>query len=376
MKEMLEKMKNVCVVLSVIIVFGISFSACHKTDKPIVLDTEVIGFDDFGNALLKLTPKEMADAGFELGDVLQMASSDTVFSLPYYDGYYCGFGGIQVISYNVYPNVMIASSFSPIPDNLGIVAGAKLSFSMFEKGGAIDIQQAMGVSYSNDIADYQNDAVRFANAREVKFGRIAEGRLFRTASPFDDLNNRAFYVSSFLQEKGVGCVLDLADDEERLQSLVDSMPEYSRWLYESGCVVPCKINANYRSDETDAKMLKGMVEMCEKPGPYVVHCLEGKDRTGYACAVLEAICGASYAEIVVDYMLTYENYYNYNQYNNPTFYNIIVSLRLNDALMYYCGIDDESLLPTIDLEASVRRFMLNHGLTETEIDHLQHVLCD
>ena len=59
-----------------------------------------------------------------------------------------------------------------------------------------------------------------------------------------------------------------------------------------------------------------------------------------------------------------------------TFYNIIVSLRLDDALMYYCGIDDERLLPTIDLEASVRRFMLNHGLTETEIDHLQHVLCD
>ena len=122
MKEMLKRMKNVCVVLSVFIVFGISFSACHKTDKPIVLDTEVIGFDDFGNALLKLTPKEMADAGFELGDVLQMASSDTVFSLPYYDGYYCGFGGIQAVSYNDYPNVFIASSFSPVPDNLGIVA--------------------------------------------------------------------------------------------------------------------------------------------------------------------------------------------------------------------------------------------------------------
>ena len=75
-------------------------------------------------------------------------------------------------------------------------------------------------------------------------------------------------------------------------------------------------------------------------------------------------------------MLTYENYYNYNQYNNPTFYNIIVSLRLNDALMYYCGIDDESLLPTIDLEASIHKFMLENGLTEAEIDQLQHVLCD
>ena len=376
MKEMFKRTKNTCIGLLVILSFGVCLSACHKTDKPIVLDTEVIGFDDFGNALLKISPKEMSDAGFELGDVIQLANCDTMFSLPYYDGYYCSFGGIQVVSYNDYPNVMIASSFSTVPDNLGIAEGAKLSFSMFEKGGAIDVQNAMGVSYSNDFADYQNDTVKFANARNVVTGRIAEDRLFRTASPFDDLNDRAFYVSSYLQKNGVRCVLDLADDEGKLQSMVDGMPEYSRWLYESGCVVPCKVNANYRSDEMNAKMLKGMVEMCEKPGPYVVNCLEGKDRTGYACAILEAICGASYAEIVDDYMQTYENYYNYNQYNNPTFYNTIISLRLNDALMYYCGIDDESLLPTIDLEASVRRFMLNHGLTETEIDQLQQALCD
>ena len=376
MKEMFKRTKNTCIGLLVILSFGVCLSACHKTDKPIVLDTEVIGFDDFGNALLKISPKEMSDAGFELGDVIQLANCDTMFSLPYYDGYYCSFGGIQVVSYNDYPNVMIASSFSTVPDNLGIAEGAKLSFSMFEKGGAIDVQNAMGVSYSNDFADYQNDTVKFANARNVVTGRIAEDRLFRTASPFDDLNNRAFHVSSYLQKNGVRCVLDLADDEGELQSMVDGMPEYSRWLYESGCVVPCKVNANYRSDEMNAKMLKGMTEMCEKPGPYVVNCLEGKDRTGYACAILEAICGASYAEIVDDYLQTYENYYSYNQYNNPAFCNTIISIRLNDALMFYCGIDDESLLPTIDLEASVRRFMLNHGLTETEIDQLQQALCD
>ena len=376
MKEMFKRTKNICIGLLVFLSFGVCLSACHKTEKPIVIDTEVMGFDDFGNALLKITPKEMSDAGFELGDVIQLANRDTIFCLPYYDGYYCSFGGIQVVSYNDYPNVMIASSFSTVPDNLGIAEGAKLSFSMFEKGGAIDVQNAMGVSYSNDFADYQNDTAKFANARNVLIGRLAEGRLFRTASPFDDLNNRAFHVSSYLQKNGVCCVLDLADDEGKLQSMVDGMPEYSRWLYESGCVVPCKINANYRSDEMNAKMLKGMVEMCEKPGPYVVNCLEGKDRTGYACAILEAICGASYAEIVDDYMRTYENYYNYNQYNNPTFYNTIINLRLNDALMFYCGIDDESLLPTIDLETSVRRFMLNHGLTETEIDQLQQALCN
>jgi protein tyrosine/serine phosphatase len=37
---------------------------------------------------------------------------------------------------------------------------------------------------------------------------------------------------------------------------------------------------------------------------YVVHCIEGKDRTGYVCALLEGLCGATYEEIVAASKLT------------------------------------------------------------------------
>ena len=46
-----------------------------------------------------------------------------------------------------------------------------------------------------------------------------------------------------------------------------------------------------------------------KPLKLYVHGLEGKDRTGFMCAVLQMLCGASYEEILEYYMKTYENYY-------------------------------------------------------------------
>lgn len=42
------------------------------------------------------------------------------------------------------------------------------------------------------------------------------------------------------------------------------------------------------------------------PGPYYIHCRLGTDRTGVTSAVLAALCGASWEEIVADYQKTNE----------------------------------------------------------------------
>lgn len=376
MKESLKNRKCSYRLFVLFLLLGLSISACRKTDNPTTLVAEVLEINDFGGALLKLSPEEMATAQFELGDVLQVAFNDTVLNIPYFDGFYCRVGDMQLTAYRNTPNIEFTAPFCGLSDELGVNEGTRLTIKMFEKGSALDVQRAMAMEFSNDIADYHNDTVKFANARMVKKGRIAENRLYRSSSPFDDTYCRAFCASSFLKNKGICSVLDLSDDEAKLQSMLEDMPEYSRQFYEAGGVVCCKLKVNYKSDETNEKMLKGILELVNKPGPYLVQCLEGKDRTGYACAILEAICGATFDEIVADYMLSYENYFNYNLSNNPTFYKTVISLRLYDALLYYCGIDDESHLSSVDLEALIHKFMLDHGLTEAEISQIQHALCD
>ena len=49
--------------------------------------------------------------------------------------------------------------------------------------------------------------------------------------------------------------------------------------------------------------------MTEHSGPCLIHCVEGKDRTGFVCALMLALAGASAQEIIDDYMITYYNYY-------------------------------------------------------------------
>lgn len=376
MKIMLKSRTRISVFCVFFLMLGISFSACHKAENTEIITTEVLRMNDFGGALLKLSPEDMYATHYELGDIFQVVVNDTVLYIPFFDGFYCRVGDMQLTAYRDTPNVEFTAPFCGLPDELGVKAGTKVTIRLSEKGGALDVQRNMAMKWSNDINDYRGDTVVFANARMVRLGRIAENRLYRSSSPFDDTYCRAFCASWFMKKNNVACVLDLSDDEEKLQSLIDDMPPYSRQFIEMGGTVCCKLKVNYKSEETNAKMLKGMIDMIEKPGPYMIQCLEGKDRTGYACTILEALCGANYSEIVADYMLSYENYFNYNQFNNPSFYNMIVSLRLNDALMYYCGIEDETLLPTINLETSIRKFMLDHGLTETEIDQLQRALCD
>lgn len=336
----------------------------------------VLKINDFGGAVLNLSPDDMANAGFDFGDVLQVEFNDTAFNMPYYDGFYAKIGDWQLASYLRREDVEMTSSISKLSSDLKVRVGTEVRITMYQKAGAIALQNAMSMRYSDDIADYGNDTVKFANVRVVQLGRMASNRLYRSASPFDNSHNRAAYVSAYMQNLGVACVLDLADNEDKVQSLLPELPAYSNQLVEEGKVVFCKLNANYKSDETNAKMLRGLMSMVEKPGPYLIHCLEGKDRTGYACAILEALCGATYDEIVNDYLITYDNYFGINPQNKPDVCKLILALRLNDALMFFCGVQDAASLRTIDLEAAIRQFMRKNGLTDAEIDRLQNALCE
>lgn len=45
--------------------------------------------------------------------------------------------------------------------------------------------------------------------------------------------------------------------------------------------------------------------------PYYIHCVEGKDRTGFVLAVLEGFASATYEEITSDFMKSYYNFYGF-----------------------------------------------------------------
>lgn len=351
-------------------------TSCSNDDSPNNQPIQkgiISSYNEYDGAMLNFTKADMDKAGFSLGDLISIAVDDKLFDVPYYDGYYTHSGELLLVAYPSYPSICFAASNTGLPEELRELEGHVVTIRMKEKGGCLDVQSAMSMTYSNDRNDYPtlSDA-EFSNARPVSAGNIASGVLYRCSSPFTNVINRAFYVSKYLENEKVKTVLNLADTEENMLSY--DMPPYSHTLWEEGKVILCPLKADPTAGDYNKRLIAALKELPSRPAPYVIHCMEGKDRTGYVCALLEGLCGATYEEIVADYLITYDNYYGVTPQKDHNVYETLVSLRLNPCLMYYADISDEALLPNVDYAKAFSNYLISHGMSQQQLDALIQAL--
>lgn len=372
----MKKQNRLVIRLAVFVSIISGIISCTKeinVDVGPMLEGTIAYYNEFGAAMLDFTEADMAEAGFTLGDVVTISVDSKEIDMPYYDGYYSRTGEYLCVAYPTYPSVCFTANNTGLPEELTGLEGHPVVIKMKEKGGSLDVQTALSMKYTYDRGDYGNlSDAEFANAREVIAGNIASGVLYRSSSPFCNDINRAGYVSKYLEEEMVLTVLNLADTEEKMLSY--DMPLYSRSLWEIGNVILCPLKADPTADDFNKRLIEALKELPSRPAPYVVHCMEGKDRTGYVCALLEGLCGAGYDEIVEDYLITYDNFYRINPAKNPELCNTLVSLRLNTCLMHYAGVSDETQLPQIDFATKFSDFLLSHGMSRGQLAALIQVL--
>ena len=367
---------RVKVLLFVLVSLLILVTSCATNDIPVeepILKGKITSYNEFGAAMLDFQEVDMEKAGFTLGDIISITIDDKEIVMPYYDGFYTRNGEYLCVAYPTYPSVCFTANNVGLPPELTGLEGHTVTVRMKEKGGSLDVQTALSMKYSNNRNDYPliSDAA-FANARAVSAGKIASGVLLRCSSPFCNDINRAYYVSEFLKQEKAKTVLNLADTEEKM--LTYDMPPYSRTLWEEGDVIICPLKADPTADDFNNRLIAALKELLSRPAPYAVHCMEGKDRTGYVCALLEGLCGATYEEMVTDYLITYSNYFHITPAKDPDICNALVSLRLNMCLMYYAGVSDESQLPNVDYAKAFSDFLLSHGMSRQQLDALIQVL--
>ncbi|MBO6168995.1 MAG: tyrosine-protein phosphatase [Bacteroidales bacterium] len=365
--------KNNFIALSLAVI--VCLISCHKSpDKNVpMLKGTVLSYNEFGAAMLDFTETDMAEAGFTLGDIISINIDNKDIVMPYYDGFYSRNGEYLCIAYPTYPSICFTANNTGLPEELQGLEGHAVIVRMEEKGGSINVQQALSMKYTNSRNNYSFlSNAEFANARAVEAGIIANGKLHRSSSPFCNDIGRADYVSEYLRDNSVRTVLNLADTEEKI--LAYEMPSYSRSLWEDGNVILCPLKADPTAEDYNSRLIKALIELPSHPAPYVVHCMEGKDRTGYVCALLEGLCGASYTEIVDDYLITYKNYYGKTPEKDSNVCSTLVSLRLNPCLMYYASISDEAKLPETDFVTSFSTYLLSQGMTSKQLEALIQAL--
>ena len=361
---------------------------------PELVSTAVMHELEFGGVYLDMTIDDFNALGFEYGDSVTVTFSNgyELQDLPYYNGYYTVTGNPLLVAYPGYPYIKVCINNG---DDLWKIAGLDENMTaavrLREAGRYADIQDARDIHDRDDRDEFPSDEV-FANFRAVRVSGLAENVLYRSASPCDNQHNRAPYVDALCKDAGIGYILNLADNADKITGYIAkdgfSSP-YFLSLYEDGKVDPIGLNMNYGSADFRAKLTAGLRKMAEEDGPYLVHCTEGKDRTGFVCLLLEALCGASYEEIVDDYMITYDNYYQITKEEKrllgaalPGFmsyygldtqkvgagaarYTVIVENVLDPMVQSLAQGDPD--FRTADLSRYAMRFLRDGGMSEAEI---------
>lgn len=243
--------------------------------------------------------------------------------------------------------------------------------------------KALKLKYSKNRDDYPSDVV-FANFRNVKVGNIKEGILYRGASSIDNSFGRAKYVDKLIEEVGVKFDVDLTDNDDKIKrhfSKKDFASNYFKSLYESGKTVLLHMDTNYREQKYRDRVVKALIAMSKNDGPYYVHCVEGKNRTGFVMAVIEGLAGASYDEIVKDHMITFANYYGITEETDKEKYDILKARYIDSMLRFIADSDPWTGNGTIELRDLdwvniMGRFLINNGMTEEDLHDWYEKLTD
>lgn len=357
-------------VILALILFVLMLSGCageNGSQEAPHAEGHVTEIEKYGHAVLDITVEDFTRAGFELGDVVTVTAGSYTGDMPYFNGYYVDKDEYMLRAYPGDENIAICINYGNFASASGVGPGDDVSLTLKEKAGALLLQEISDLEYTNERDDYPSDQV-FANFRPVSMGGIAEGRLYRSASPVNDQYGRAAYANALAEEAGISAVMNIASTDDEIAGYFAEegfQSDYYKSLYDAGKVIALGMPIDFSSDSFGEGIAKGLTFLSENEGPYLVHCNEGKDRAGFACMIIEALMGADPDEIRTDYMLSYVNYYGLEPGTDK--YNMIAEKNIDEMMRMIAGLDKEDPLEGADLKTAAETYLTAHGMSEEAI---------
>lgn len=373
----MNKVKNILLLVIVSVVLIIVLAGCRgnsgKQDA-LKIEGHVTEIEQYGHAALDITIDDFEDAGFQLGDVITVDAGSYTGDIPYLDGYYVDKGEYMVRAYPGDKNIALCINYGKFAETAKVDVGDAVTLTLKKKAGAITLQEINSLKYTNERDDYESDEV-FANFRPIVMGKIARGRLYRSASPVNNEFGRASYANAFAEANGIKSVMNLASTDDDIKGFIaekDFKSDYYKGLYDAGNVIALGLPIDYESDDFGKGIAKGLTFLSEHEGPYLVHCNEGKDRAGFASMVIEALMGASIKDIRDDYMQSYINYYGVDPGTKK--YEMIVEKNIDMMIREVAGFKDDAPLENVDLKTAAEEYLSAHGMSKDAIATLQEKL--
>ena len=246
--------------------------------------------------------------------------------------------------------------------NEGVTFPMTVTFEMYEQGGYMAEYLLHDLTRTNAREDYAALTDEdFANFRPVATTGMGKGVLYRSSSPINPEIGRNTYADASIRAAGVKTIVNLADNAADAATYEGFASTY----YAGQNVVYLSLGVDFQAADFQAGLANGLRYMAANKGPYLVHCTEGKDRAGFVTALLECYMGATYDEVIADYMRTYSNYYGVEPGTEK--YDAIAKSNIIKSLQQAFGVAD---LATADLKAGATAYFKAIGLTDAELASL------
>ena len=383
-KKILKRIRPVTALAAAAILLCAVF-VCADDEGTFTAVSDDRHINQFGNVELlrdgkNVLPGDLEEAGIEYGDVVTVSFLDKALEMPVVSDYGEVGNGTDVICIKD-DKVVAAKNMGDFASEYiadkstfedgsfdwtykkGIKGTLDFTITMKTKGGLYAAYGRNKLSYTDDREDYPDlTDEEFANFRPVITSGMGMNVLYRTSSPVNPEHKRNTYADAAMKRAGVKAVINMADDENRMRSYEG----YGDSYYSTIDQLPLNMGVSILSDDFRGKLAEGMRFIVTHEGPYAIHCTEGKDRAGIAAALLECFMGATYDEVVRDYMLSYYNYYGITEYDDQ--YDTIVRENVDQTLMAAFGTDD---LRHADLKAEAEDYFRELGLSDAELSALR-----
>ena len=343
----------------------------------------------YGNIFLSVSCKDFLAAGYRYGDVVKVKINGKKYRVPFVSNYSdVDSGKPALLARESHEKISLAINMGSFASYYGLATktthddGAfewkltdenkteiKVSIWLKIAGGYADEYMLHKLEWSNERSDYP-DLIdeQYANFREVTTTGMGRGTLYRTSSPVNPANNRNTYADNALRDAGVKTVVNLADTEDELKAFEGFADTY----YSTTKYITLSMDMDFQTDAFREKLADGLRFMAENSGPYAIHCKEGKDRAGYVAALLECLMGASYDEVIEDYMTSFYNYFGVTK--EDARYEVICNSNIIKALkksFTFTKKDKKKDLATRNLSKCAEKYLKKIGLTEQEIKALK-----
>lgn len=359
---MMNRWSTAVVLMLVLCLISVTGAVAEKVE---LMRATVTGIDHYGDIVL-----DQVQIDLEYGDSIDARFSGgyEMKAVPYYPDFY---GKKDTAVLSVFADTLVFGGVGcSLYNHTGIEPGETVTITLDQKGRYRKEFEAYNVGNARVRREGQTDE-EFRNAREITVGEIRGGRLYRGSTPFDSRFGRVDLMAAYLEEHQIRAILDLGDNPERLAAYED-LPEQTAAMIAEGRVITCYLGVDYLDPEAMKRLGAGLAALVDKEGPWLIHCELGRDRTGVICAVVEALCGATYEEIVQDYMISYEGLHAIDMNPDSLQYRLFKA-RIDEQLAAITGYAIEDL-PVSDLRISVRDYLMRCHMTKNQIDRLEQLL--